>query len=62
MRMISEETKILFYAHLKQALTICLKVHRHQFIGSQVIKLFAAKDDEVRIARASALWVIPCWW
>lgn len=26
----------------------CLKVQRHQFMGSQVLKIFAAKDDEVR--------------
>uniref|UniRef100_A0A665WWE8 Ku domain-containing protein n=1 Tax=Echeneis naucrates TaxID=173247 RepID=A0A665WWE8_ECHNA len=26
-------------------------VHRHQFMGNQVIKIFAAKDDEVRLER-----------
>lgn len=41
--------------------TICLKVQPHQFIGNQVIKIFAAKDDEVRMGRACTLLAIPCW-
>lgn len=32
----------------------CLQVRRHQFMGSQVIKIFSAKDDEVRVERPTA--------
>lgn len=37
-------------------------MQRHQFIGNQVIKIFAAKDDEVRIGSICTLLVSPCWW
>lgn len=32
----------------------CLKVQRHQFMGTQVLKIFAAKDDEVRTEKNKA--------
>lgn len=42
--------------------SVCLQVHRHQFMGSQVIKMFAPKDDEVRKERPALLLVTSCWY
>lgn len=42
-------------------LTVCLKVRRHQFMGNQVIKIFAAKDDEVSTETSGAFLTVTCY-
>lgn len=42
--------------YLLLLLPACLQVQRHQFMGNQAIKMFAPKDDEVRLERPSSSW------
>lgn len=60
---IQVKTNVRLYEPLNFILfTVCLKIRRHQFMGSQVVKMFAPKDDEVRTERTGmSLW-ITCWY
>lgn len=51
-----------YFIHLLFLFTVCLQVRRNQFMGTQVVKMFSAKDDEVRMERPATLLVTKCWY
>ena len=51
-----------YFIHLRFLFTVCLQVQRHQFMGTQVIKIFSAKDDEVRTEGPYTLLGNTCWY